>query len=82
MVPGNLFNVFENVAYDTFEGLDGYRQRFLKAGAAGVHLAGSGPALFTMVKEKDQAEKIYRGIKKQRLKAYLVETLESIESIK
>ncbi len=77
----NLFNVFEKVAFKSFEGLDGYRKKFLKAGAASVHLAGSGPALFTMVKEKDEAEKIYRGLKEQGLEAYLTETLGSIESV-
>jgi 4-diphosphocytidyl-2-C-methyl-D-erythritol kinase len=81
VAPDNLFNVFESIAYDSFEGLDGYRRRFLKAGAASVHLAGSGPSLFTIIKEKTQAEKIYTGLKKQRLKAYLVETLDNIESI-
>jgi len=81
MASDNLFNVFANVAYDSFKGLDDYRQKFLKAGAASVHLAGSGPALFTMVKEKAQAEKIYTGLRKQGLKAYLAETLNNIESI-
>lgn len=82
VAPDNIFNVFEDIAYDSFEGLDDYRQRFLKAGAASVHLAGSGPALFSMTKEKVQADKIYRGLRKQGLKAYLVETLDNIESIK
>ena len=81
VVSDNLYNVFENIAYDAFKGLDDYRQKFLKAGAASIHLAGSGPALFTMVKEKAQAEKIYRSLKKQRLEAYLTETLDSTESI-
>lgn len=82
VAPDNLFNVFENVAYDSFEGLDGYRWKFLEAGAANVRLAGSGPVLFSMIKEKTQAEKIYRNLKKKRLKACLAETLDSIESIK
>ncbi|MFH1662557.1 MAG: 4-(cytidine 5'-diphospho)-2-C-methyl-D-erythritol kinase [Chloroflexota bacterium] len=78
VAPDNLFNVFESVAYNIFKGLDGYRQKFLRAGAASVHLAGSGPALFTMIKEKAQAEKIYSGLKKQGLEAYLAETLDNI----
>jgi 4-diphosphocytidyl-2-C-methyl-D-erythritol kinase len=71
----NLFNVFENVADESFKGLDDCRQRFLQAGADSVHLAGSGPALFTMVKEKTRAQKIYTELKGQGLEAYLAETL-------
>ena len=78
VTPNNLFNVFEQVAYDEYQGLDDYRQRFVKAGAGSVHLAGSGPALFAILKEKAKAEKIYRSLKKQGLEAYLAETLESV----
>jgi 4-diphosphocytidyl-2-C-methyl-D-erythritol kinase len=79
IASANLFNVFESVAFNSFEGLDNYRKKFLKAGATSVHLAGSGPALFAMVKEKAEAEKIYGGLKEQGLEAYLTETLGSIE---
>ena len=44
-----LYNVFEKVAFDCVPELPGYRSRFLEAGAAGVHLAGAGPALFALV---------------------------------
>ncbi len=81
IAPANLFNIFENIAFNSFEGLDGYRKKFLKAGASRVHLAGSGPALFTMVKEKAEAEKIYSGLKRQGLEAYLAETLEAIKPL-
>jgi len=80
--PNNLYNVFENVAYDAFEKLDYYRQKFLEADAIRVHLAGSGPALFTIAKEKTQAEKIYKSLKKQGLETYMTETLDSVESIR
>ncbi|MFC1865536.1 4-(cytidine 5'-diphospho)-2-C-methyl-D-erythritol kinase [Chloroflexota bacterium] len=78
ITPDNLYNVFENVAYESFKGLDEYRQRFTQAGAESVHLAGSGPALFTMAKEKARAKKIYTELKGQELEAYLAETLEAI----
>lgn len=73
--PDNLFNVFDGVAYGIFGGLGDYRQRFLEAGASGVHLAGSGPTLYTLLKDKAQAEKIYANLKNQKLEAYLVETI-------
>jgi len=75
ITPANMFNVFEGVAYESFKGLDDYRQKFLQAGAESVQLAGSGPALFTIVKEKIKAEKIYTELKKQGLEVYLTETV-------
>lgn len=80
MTQDNLFNIFENVAFTAFERLGEYRQIFLKAGATSVHLAGSGPALFTIAKEKTQAEKIYMDLHKQGMKVYLAETLNSSKS--
>jgi len=77
----NLFNVLEDVAVDNFSGLGEYRQQFLKAGAQEVHLAGSGPALFTLVKDKAQAEKIYHNLQQQGLESYLTETLAAIETV-
>ena len=70
-----LFNVFESVAFDMFDRLREYREQFLQAGAQEVHLAGSGPTLFTLVKDKFQAEKIYRNLQRQGLESYLAGTL-------
>ena len=75
------FNVFDEVAFDCFVGLEGYWQQFLKAGAKEVHLAGSGPTLFTLVKDKAEAEKIYDNLQKQGLESYLTETLEAVEPL-
>jgi len=74
IAPASLFNVFEKVAYDSFRGLDEYRRRFLQAGAESVHMAGSGPAMFAITKEKTKAEKIYTELKGQGLEVYLAET--------
>jgi len=71
----SLYNVFDNVACDAFEGLDGFRRRFLEAGALDVHLAGSGPALFSLFRDKTPAEDVYNNLKKQGLQAYLAQTL-------
>jgi len=76
-----LFNVLENVAVGSFAGLSEYWQQFLKAGAQEVHLAGSGPALFTLVKDKVQAVKIYRNLQQQGLESYLTETLDAIVGV-
>jgi 4-diphosphocytidyl-2-C-methyl-D-erythritol kinase len=76
-----LFNVFEEVALDNFPPLGEYREQFLKAGASSVHLAGSGPALFTLVKNKAQAEKIYKNLQQQGLESYLADMLASTEQV-
>ena len=81
VIPSTLFNVFDAVAQDSFPGLGEYRQLLLKAGAKEVHLAGSGPALFTLVKDKAQAEKIYWNLQKQVVETYLTETLAGIETV-
>jgi len=80
-VAPRVFNVFDNVARDSFLGLDKYWQQFLKTGAADVHLAGSGPALFVLVKDKTQAEKIYQHLRQQGLESYLTDTLTTIDYI-
>jgi len=70
-----LFNTFENVAYDSFSGLSVYKEHLIRLGAPHVHLAGSGPTLFTMFKDRVQAEDLYNSCKKQGMKAYLTATL-------
>jgi 4-diphosphocytidyl-2-C-methyl-D-erythritol kinase len=75
--PSALFNVFEAVAFDAFEGLERYRRQFLEAGAHQVNLAGSGPALFSLLKDKGLAKEIHDNLKKKGLEVYLVETVTS-----
>ena len=77
-----LFNVFDEVALDNFAGLGKHREQFLEAGAQEVCLAGSGPALFTLVRDKNQAEKIYENLQKRGLESYLTDTLPAIKPIK
>ena len=69
-----VFNAFENVAFAEFPGLRVYREHILKLGAPEVHLAGSGPTLFTLIKDKSQAEELYTRCEDQGLEAYLAET--------
>jgi len=82
VMSSSLFNVFDEVAHDNFAGLDEYREQFLEAGARRVHLAGSGPALFTLVEDKNPAERIYENLRKQGLESYLSDTSPAIELMK
>jgi 4-diphosphocytidyl-2-C-methyl-D-erythritol kinase len=70
-----LFNVFEQVAFDFFPGLSDYRSSLLKAGGRSVHLAGSGPTLFSIVPDKARGEAILKRLENEGQKAYLVRTL-------
>ena len=79
--PSLLFNTFENVAFDFFPELKVYREHYLKLGAQDVHLAGSGPTLFTIMEDKAQAEELYQRCQDQGLESYLVETLPSPEEL-
>ncbi|MFC1954668.1 4-(cytidine 5'-diphospho)-2-C-methyl-D-erythritol kinase [Chloroflexota bacterium] len=74
-----LFNTFENVAFSLFPGLGIARDHFIKLGAESVHLAGSGPTLFTLFEDKDRAERLFLLLREQRMEPYLVETLSSVE---
>jgi len=76
-----LFNTFENVAFGHFSWLNVSRSHMVKMGAPVVHLAGSGPALFTIVKDRARAEELYTLLQTQRLEPYLAETLAGVEKI-
>ena len=70
----SLFNVFENVAFTRGEELTHYRDHILKIGASNIHLAGSGPTLFTLLDDKSQAEDLLTRLKNQGLETFLTET--------
>jgi 4-diphosphocytidyl-2-C-methyl-D-erythritol kinase len=70
-----LFNTFENVAFELLPGLKVYKEHLIKLGAPEIHLAGSGPALFTMLEDEAQAGDLHSRCQGQGMRAYLVETL-------
>ena len=76
-----LFNVFDRIAPAQFAGLDEYREQMMGPGAPDVHLAGSGPALFTLVGDKTQAEELYQCFQRWGWEAYLAENLTEIDKI-
>ena len=78
----SLFNVFENIAYNIYTGLDICRNDFFKAGADSVHLAGSGPTLFTMARDKNDASAICDRLKKKGYHACAVKTLGNSDLLK
>jgi len=71
--PSTLFNTFENVVFAAGSEMKVYRDHIRKMGAPYVHLAGSGPALFTLFRDKTEAEELYTRCRNQNMETYLVE---------
>lgn len=74
IAPSHLFNTFENVVFTPGAELTTYRSHIRKIGAPNVHLAGSGPAMFTMLKDRLQAEDLATRLRNQGMETYLAET--------
>lgn len=74
IAPDMLFNVFDGIAFEAFPELEVYWRHLEQAGAAGIHLAGSGPALFALAADDADARDICRRLHQQGLEAYSVST--------
>jgi 4-diphosphocytidyl-2-C-methyl-D-erythritol kinase len=68
-----LYNVFDEVGLTYFSGLRDYRQKFLDAGAPEVHLAGSGPTLFTLMRDDIKASEVQKRLQAKGLESYLAD---------
>lgn len=75
VAPSLVFNVFEKVVIDAFPNLAKYREIFKEAGAPSVHLAGSGPALFTFFSQEQKANELSLRLKGQGLECYVAVSL-------
>jgi len=70
-----ICNAFERVAYQMFDGLDCYRDALLRSGVRGVHLAGSGPALFALAGGEMEAREIAANVDAMAGDVFVVRTL-------
>ena len=68
-------NTFEAVADEVFEGLPNYREAMREAGAAHVHLSGSGPSLFTCVESESAGRALRSRLHARSITAHLVRTV-------
>jgi homoserine kinase len=53
----------------------------VKVGAGNIHLAGSGPTLFTLIKDETQAEELCIRLKQQGLKSHITDTLTTVDRV-
>ena len=70
-----LYNVFENVVSKVYKGFDSLIEDFIQAGAPRVSLSGSGPALFSFVKNKTEGEVLCEALQEKGFLAYLIRTV-------
>ncbi len=68
-----LYNVFDDLGLSFFSGLKEIRQEFISAGASDVHLAGSGPVLFSLLRDEIKAGDIFQRLQKKGLEVYLTD---------
>jgi 4-diphosphocytidyl-2-C-methyl-D-erythritol kinase len=73
--PALVFNVFEHVAFSVYPGLFDFAERLLEQSAPHVHLAGSGPTVFCIFKDKADADKLYHRLKDKNIETYMALTL-------
>lgn len=73
------YNTFDSVACEMYEGMEWYRNKFDEAGADEAHLAGAGPTLFALMRDRARAEKVHRSLKELGLETYLVETVSRVD---
>ncbi len=50
-----MYNIFDSLAAEAYNGLKRYRETLEKAGAREIHMAGSGPLLFSMFDSRQDA---------------------------
>jgi 4-diphosphocytidyl-2-C-methyl-D-erythritol kinase len=68
-----LYNVFDKVGMNFFPNLRDYKAKFAETGAKEIHLAGAGPALFALVQDEVEANKIYKSLVETGMEAYLTD---------
>ena len=75
VTSNSLFNVFENITFAPDSELYKIRAQIMDKGATNVHLAGSGPALFTILESRAEGERLRASLKSPGMSLYVVETV-------
>jgi 4-diphosphocytidyl-2C-methyl-D-erythritol kinase len=77
----DLHNTFDSPAFRAFPELEACRQSLIQAGAEAVHLAGSGPALFVLLRDEEQRERLARAAASAGAKAFAATTIPSSQAL-
>jgi 4-diphosphocytidyl-2-C-methyl-D-erythritol kinase len=76
----HLLNAFDGPAFRTFPELERLRRALLEAGARSVHLAGSGPSLFTLAADAAQRERLAGAALEAGARAFVAPTVPAPEA--
>jgi 4-diphosphocytidyl-2-C-methyl-D-erythritol kinase len=71
----DLYDVFDSMAFRAFPELHACRQALMQAGASAVHLAGSGPAMFVLLRDEEQRERLARAAASAGARAFAATTI-------
>lgn len=77
ITSASLVNTFERVVYGVFPRLQHYARLFRDAGAERVHVAGSGPSLFFLVRSQQEGRALVERLHASGLAAWCVRTVAS-----
>ena len=77
----HLFNVFDGPAFRTLPELERLRRALLAAGARSVHLAGSGPALFALIDDPAERERLARTAREAGARAFAATSVPAAEAL-
>jgi len=80
----DLYDVFDSLAFQAFQAfpeLHACRQALMQAGASAVHLAGSGPALFMLLRDEEQRERLARAAASAGARAFAATTIRSSQAL-
>jgi 4-diphosphocytidyl-2-C-methyl-D-erythritol kinase len=77
----DLYDVFGSLAFHAFPELQACRRALIQAGARAVHLAGSGPALFVLVRDEEQSERLAGAAASVGAKAFAAATIGSSQAL-
>lgn len=78
---GDMYDVFGCLAFQAFPELQTCRQALIQAGASAVHLAGSGPALFVLLRDEEQRERLARAAASAGAKDFAATTILSSQAL-
>ena len=75
-----IFNVMERVAVKKYPAIIQYKNQMLEAGAVAAMMSGSGPSVFGIAKNRDDAVKIADTFKNSGVQVFVTETVGRIEN--
>lgn len=74
-IAKNLFNSFEGLIIKKYPEIEKIKDRIIREGALGTLMSGSGPTVFGIAPDKEQALKIYRKLKSEYKSIWAVHTV-------